>query len=105
MLIGAKLFALLGHETSWVLAVVFVPAVAVVFGFLADRLEYRVLVWATAFAGAALELSGLGAFTNSDLTAFRHPSSGAQTVLVAVTWVVLSFVGRTVQLRLRARRT
>ena len=24
----------------------------------------------------ALVLSGLGAFTNSDLTAFRHPTSG-----------------------------
>ena len=73
-----------GSDTSWLLALVFVPAVAVVAGFLASRYQRPFLEWATAFAGAALVLSGLAQWGGQDLSLFRRPESTGEAVLVAV---------------------
>jgi hypothetical protein len=100
-LVAAKLFVVLdGSDTSWLLAVVFVPAVAVVSGFLASRYQRPFLEWATAFAGAALVLSGLAEWGGEDLGLFRRPDGTGETVLVALSWVALGLLGRTVQHRL-----
>lgn len=100
-LVGAKLFVVLdGSDTSWLLALVFVPAVAVVAGFLASRYQRPFLEWATAFAGAALVLSGLAQWGGRDLSLFRRPESTGEAVLVAVAWLALGLLGRQVQHRL-----
>jgi hypothetical protein len=103
--VGAELFAVLGgKQSSWVLAVVFVPAVAVVFGFLADKLERRFLIWATALGGAAMVLAGVGALGVSALHLFKRPDGAGQSILLAACWVVLAFLGRSVQLGLTRNR-
>ncbi len=105
--LGAKLFVLLegdarGHD--WVLAIVFVPAVAVTVGFLADRFEHRFLVWATAAAGAALVLSGVGRLGSDTTTVMWRPHSTGGSVVFAIAWIVLTLLGHQVQRRGDARR-
>jgi hypothetical protein len=102
--IGAKLFSMLGNDASWVLALVFVPAVAVVSGFLSSHYQRRFLVWATAFAGAALILSGLAELNPDAWGGLRHPSGPAAAAIDTVLWVGLGLLGRTVQLRRPLRR-
>ena len=59
--VGAKLFVLLdGKDASALLAVIFIPAIAFLFAFLAQRWSRNFLAWATAFGGAAIALTGLG---------------------------------------------
>lgn len=96
--LGAKLFVVLGGaDPSWVLAVVFVAAVAVVSGFLASRYQRAFLRWATAFAGAALILSGLGLLTGLHADLLYRPTSPGEALLLTAAWVALGVVGRTVQ--------
>src|SRR4051812_31989114 len=58
---GARLYAILDTgESSALLAVVFVPAVALVGGVVAERWRERFIGWATAIGGSALVLTGLG---------------------------------------------
>lgn len=103
--VGAKLFVVLGgSDTSWLLALVCVPAVAAVCGFLASRHQRRFLEWATAFAGAALVLSGLAVWSGRDLGLFRHPADAGQALLVTVTWLALGLLGRAAQRRLSRGR-
>jgi hypothetical protein len=102
--IGAKLFVVLDDsDPSWLLAAVFTAAVAIVSGFLASRYQRGFLRWATAFAGAGLMLSGIGLNDGLHLQAMHHPSSTGGSVALAVVWVALALVGRTVQNRLRRR--
>jgi hypothetical protein len=99
--VGAKLFVVLsGSDTSWLLALVFVPAAALLSGFLAGRFQRRFLQWGTAFAGAALVLSGLAAIGSDDLGLFRRPETGTQTLLLTISWLALGIVGHSVQQRL-----
>jgi len=93
-----------GSDSSWLLAVVFVPSAALLCGFLAGRFQRRFMEWATAFAGAALVLSGLAAYGGDDLDLFRHPDTGAESALLAVCWVALALLGRSVQHRMSGRR-
>ena len=98
--VGAKLFVLVNggaHGGDWVLALVFVPAVAVVVGFLADRFERTFLAWATAAAGAVLILSGLGRVGSDSTEALWRPHSAGGSVVFAVAWVALTVVGQRVQ--------
>ena len=97
--VGARLYVLLSSDDDNVLlAVVFVPAVAVVCGFLAQRYQRRFVMWGTAFAGAGLILSGLGHGPDS-LEFLREPDDAPGSVGYTVTWVVLAVVGQRVQRR------
>ena len=104
--VGAKLFIVLGgSDPSWLLAVVFVAAVGVIGGFLTSRYQRAFLRWATAFAGAALVLSGIGLFGGLSLDLFYRPSSTADAVLLTVAWVALGLAGHTVQRGLSRRQS
>lgn len=103
--LGAKLFVILGGtDPSWLLAVIFVPAVAVICGFLASRYQRAFLRWATAFAGAALVLTGLGKFDNEDADLLYRPSSTTEAVLLGAAWLVLGAAGAVVQRALTRSR-
>jgi hypothetical protein len=96
--IGAKLFVLAqGGGADLLLALVVVPAVALVCALLARRFERPFLVWATALGGAALVLSGVGRLWADAAGELWRPESTAGVVLVAVLWVVLAVIGRSVQ--------
>ena len=100
-LLGARFFGLLVGEDAragdWVLAVVFVPAVAVVIGFLANRLRRRFLTWVTAAAGASMILSGIGRLGEDSTKLLWRPATATGSVLFAVGWIVLTVVGHRVQ--------
>ena len=104
--IGARVFVLVnagsedGHG-DWLLAVVFVPAVALVCGFLANRAGKRFLAWGTAAAGAALICSGIGRIGHGGTHAIWRPDSTVSAVLVAVLWLGLTVAGHRVQVRSR----
>jgi hypothetical protein len=101
--LGARLFVLAdagsvdGHG-NWLLAVVFVPAVALVCGFLGAHYQHRFLAWGTAAAGAALIFSGIGRIGH-DADELFHPETALGVALVAVLWVALTLVGHRVQQR------
>ena len=98
--VGAKLFEVLDHgDSSWLLALVFVPAAALLGGFLAQRWKKAFLVWATAFAGAAMVLTGVGRIDTDPTAELRHPDEVLGGVALAVLWVALALVGRSVQAR------
>ncbi|MGZ5406110.1 MAG: hypothetical protein ACXWDL_15780, partial [Nocardioides sp.] len=99
--VGAKLFVVLdGGDASVLLAVVFVPAVAFLFAFLAQRWSRRFLAWATAFGGAAIALTGLGRLAPEQLDALYVPEDATERTLMALAWLALGLLGRWVQLRL-----
>jgi hypothetical protein len=100
--VGSKLYVLADSGTGdgeggWLLALVFVPAVALVCGFLASRFRKRFLSWGTALAGAALILSGLGELGSNTTDDFWRPESGAGAVTLTVLWLGLALVGHRVQ--------
>lgn len=98
--VGAKLFEVLDHgEASWLLALVFVPSVAVLGGFLAERFRRPFLIWATAFAGGALILTGVGLVDTNPTQALHRPDSAAGGIALAALWIALGLAGRTVQAR------
>lgn len=100
--IGAKLFVLVqGGGADLLLLLIAVPAVALVCALLARRFERPFLVWATAFGGAALVLSGVGRLWAEAAGDLWRPASTAGVVLVMVLWVVLAAVGYSVQHRTR----
>ncbi len=105
-ILGAKLFvAFDGADPSWLLAVFFVPAAAITCGFLASRFQRRFLRWATAFAGAALVLSGVGLLDELNLDALYRPSSTGDSVFLTLAWLALGFAGHAVQGRIADRRS
>jgi hypothetical protein len=98
--IGAKLFEIVADSgTSRLLALVFVPAVAVLCGFLAERMRKPFLVWATAFAGAAMVLTGVGRIDTGPTHQVRQPDDPGVGLLIAVLWVGLALLGQAVQAR------
>jgi hypothetical protein len=100
--VGAKLFELLDRgDASWLLAVVFIPSVALVCAFLAGRFRQPFLIWASAFAGAALILTGIGRIDTDPTRELHRPDNAVSAVVLAVLWIALGLAGRTVQ----ARRT
>lgn len=104
-IIGAKIYAILSPgSTSVLLAVVVVVAIAIVFGFLAERFRGRVLLWATAIGGAGLILSSLGIIWPSGLAFLRHPNAGAQQWASTGFWVLLTLAGWIIQRRLFAKK-
>lgn len=101
LLIGTRLFTLLssGSETGHgdlVLGIVFVPAVAVVCGFLANHWRHWFLVWTTALAGSALVLGGIG-HLGPGPGELSRPGSSISATLTGVAWLVLAYVGARVQ--------
>lgn len=96
--LGARLWVLLDQgEASVVLAVFFIPAMAVAFGVLANRLRGRFMAWATAFGGAALVISGLGIMAPEMLGELRDPQTTLQGVVSTTAWIALAVFGRAVQ--------
>ena len=97
-IVATKLFLLIEDDNpTWALAIVFVPAVALVAGFLAGRFRRPFLEWATALAGAALVLSGVGRWGTDSTDLFWRPHSTVGAVVFAGAWVVLTVIGRQVQ--------
>lgn len=95
--IGARLYTLLqGDGGQALVALVFVLAVAVLSGWLANRWRRRMLVALTALGGAGLILAGLGRWSDS-LAALRHPAPGAQEVAVVLLWLGLALIGWWIQ--------
>jgi hypothetical protein len=93
-LIGARLAAVLTPgQGNIALTVVLVVAVAVAFGFLADRYRSRVLLWTTAIGGAGLVLSSLGVIWPGTLGFLRDPAAGAEQVTSTLLWIGLAAGG------------
>jgi hypothetical protein len=103
--IGAKLFVIADNgEHHWLLAALFVPAVAIVAGFLAQHFEKAFLRWGTAVAGAALILSAVGRLGTSSTDVLWRPETALGGIVFALLWVVVSVVGHRVQSTGRVRR-
>jgi hypothetical protein len=103
--VGAKLWAALGNdETSVLLGIVVVLALAVLGAELAVRFRRRALLWETALGGASIILSGLAIMWPSVLGALGHPDEGWQQWLMLAVWVALSGCGWFVQRRLFRRQ-
>ena len=99
--VGAKLFGLLeGGQGNALLAVLFVVAVALLTGLAAQRFHEKAAIWACAFGGAGLALSGLARIWPQTLGFLRTPHTTAQAVISAVLWVALGVFGWSVQRRL-----
>jgi len=99
--VGAKLFVLLdGQDASALLAVIFVPTIAFLFAFLAQRWSRNFLAWATAFGGAAMALTGLGRLAPDQLDALLTPDDTRSRLVFTVAWLALALLGRTLQVRL-----
>jgi len=88
----------LGDETLEVGpgAVVFIPAVAIAGGWLAEKSRDKFVAWGTSIGGAALVLAGLGVLVSS-LAWLRDPDEGWQAVVGAAAWIALSVVFRFTQ--------
>jgi hypothetical protein len=107
-ILGTKVFMVtdsgVGHgDPDVLLACIVVPAVAVVCGFLADRWQRGFLRLATAAAGAALLLSGIGRIGAGDADQLWHPDTAVGSVVLALAWVVLTIAGYRFQ-RSRSRQ-
>lgn len=100
--IGARLFIQLDQgEANLLLALVFVPAVAGCAGVLASRWRLRFLGWATAVAGAALVLGGLGRISPRTLGSLADADQAAGQLLASAAWVALAVAARWGQKRLQ----
>ncbi len=96
--IGAKFWSALHNpQTSVLLGVVLVAAVAFLSAFLAEKYAKRMLLWLTALGGASIILSGLGILWPSVFGALRHPDDGVEQTIMLVAWLVLAGLGWTVQ--------
>ncbi|MGS0687408.1 DUF4203 domain-containing protein [Nakamurella sp. GG22] len=93
-LIGARLAAVLTPgQGNIAVTVVLVIAVAVAFGFLADRYRSRVLLWTTAIGGAGLILGSFGLIWPGTLGFLRDPAAGAEQITSTLLWVALAAGG------------
>lgn len=101
VLIGARLFTLLssgsgsGHGDV-VLGLLFVAAVAILCGFLANRFRRWFVVWTTALAGSALLLAGIG-HLGPGPGELGRPGSTSSSVITGVLWLVIAYLGAQVQ--------
>lgn len=99
--VGAKLFVIIDRgDASALLAAVFVPAVAGCCAVLAARMRKNFIGWATAIAGAAMVLSGLGLIAPRTLGALHRPETSAGQVVSAAVWLAVALGARVVQRRL-----
>lgn len=97
--VGAKLFIVVSSgDPDWLLAVVFVPAVAAVAGLLADHWQRPFLGWATAAAGASLILSGFGRLGTDSTDLLWRPDTAAGSIIFAAFWVALTLIGHRIQI-------
>lgn len=88
--VGARLYRLIeGGDGNIVLAIVFIPAIAIVGGWLAEKARERFVAWGTAIAGAALVISGVAVLIGS-LSWLRDPTEAWQAVLGGAAWVALA---------------
>ncbi len=103
--VGARLFTILDTgDASVLLAVVFVPAVAVVGGVALERWRERLVGWVTAIGGSALVLAGLGR-VDSDVRVVSDPVDYGEQAISVAAWVALAVLARVVQKRVgRSRR-
>ena len=103
--VGARLFTILDTgDASILLAVVFVPAVAVVGGVALERWRDRLIGWATAIGGSALVLAGLGR-VDADVRVVGDPGDYGEQAISVVAWVVLAVLARVVQRRMAGSRS
>ncbi|MGY1632960.1 hypothetical protein ACI784_14760 [Geodermatophilus sp. SYSU D01186] len=104
--IGAKLFGLLEEDDgNVVLAVLFTGAVAVLTGLATQRYREAAVIWACAFGGAALALSGVARIWPDTLGFLRTPDTATEAVVSGAAWLVLSAFGWSVQRRMASRRS
>lgn len=97
-LVGARVYAILDRgESSVLLAVIFVSAVAICSGFAVQRWRSGFLGWVCAIGGSALVLSGLGRLFPDALGFLADPESTGSQWLSTGLWVVLAVVARGVQ--------
>ncbi len=102
---GVKTFVLIdGPAHDWILAVIVVPAIALLGGFLANRWRRPFLRWATAFTGAALVLSGVGRMGSGFLHNLWRPETTIGSITLAACWIVLTVMGHRVQLANRRQK-
>ena len=74
VLVGARLFRLLeGGDGNLLLAVVFIPAIGIAGGWLAEKTREGFVAWGTSIGGAAMVLAGLGVLVSA-LEWLRDPS-------------------------------
>jgi hypothetical protein len=92
--VGARLFRLLeGGDGNLLLAVVFIPAIAIAGGWVAEKSRDKFVAWGTSIGGAALVLAGVGVLFTS-LAWLRDPGEPWQAVVGMATWVALSVAFR-----------
>ena len=104
--IGARLFELLeGDEGNAVLAILFAVAVAVLVGLAAQRFHENAVIWACAFGGAGLVLSGVARAWPEALGFLKEPDTATGAVVSAAAWLLLGVLGWSVQRRLASRRS
>ena len=101
VLIGARLFTLLSTQSQdghgdVLLGLLFVAAVAIVCGFLANRFRRWFVVWATALAGSALLLAGIG-HLGPGAGELSRPGSTASSMVSGVLWLAIAYLGTRVQ--------
>jgi hypothetical protein len=105
--IGVRVYQhfFLGEGNALVL-VLFLIAVGLICGFIADRYRQPVLAVLTAAGGASVTLAALGHLWPSVLGFLKQPLTPAQSAIAALAWIVLAVFGWIVQrswLRTRAR--
>jgi hypothetical protein len=105
--IGAKVFGLLqgGDDSSIVVGLVFVVAIATLTGFLTQRFHEPAVALACALGGAGLALSGAARMLPDSLGFLRTPETTVESVVATCAWVVLAAAGWTVERRVQRRRT
>jgi hypothetical protein len=102
--VGARLFTILDTgDASVLLAVVFVPAVAVVGGVALERWRERLVGWVTAIGGSALVLAGLGR-VDSEVRVVSDPGDYGEQAISVAAWVALAVLARVVQRRVGGSR-
>ena len=79
------------------LALLFVPAVAICAGVAVQRWRAGFLRWVTAIGGSALVLSGLGRLFPHTLGFLADPQTTTSQLLSTGLWVVLAVVARGAQ--------
>jgi hypothetical protein len=103
--IAAKTLVILDPgRVGVLLALVVVPSAALVFVVMAHLLRGRFVLWATAFGGASVALSGLGRLTPETLGAMHDPEGLVGQLVVTAAWIALAVVGGLTQQRVAARQ-
>ena len=96
--VGARFLEIVDRgDTSVLLALVFVPAVAICSAIAVQRWREGFLGWVCAIGGSALVLSGLGRVFPDALLFLSDPQTTGSQLLSTGLWVVLAVVARGVQ--------